>query len=416
MKTLSRRQFLKASGLLTSMAALPRWMPRLAFAQPYDNPAGDVLLVIFLRGGADALNMVVPHGDDTYYAARPRLAIPRPDARDEARTLDLDGFFGLHPALAPLLPIFQAGQMTAVHAVGSTSDTRSHFEAMDFMERGTPDDTSMVSGWVARHLASLATDNDSPVRGVGWGTALQQSLATAPSTVALKSITDYHLNGDERQAQAMMQSLMSLYTLGDDALQRSAAATQSASDVVQSVGYARYVSQNGATYPETDFALALRQTAALIRADVGLEVACLDLGGWDTHLNQGGTTGRHASLLTQLANGMSAFHQDMGPDMRKVTAVVMSEFGRRVAENAGAGTDHGHGGAVFIMSGNLSTSAVVADWRGLSPEVLDRGEDIPSTTDFRDVLSTIIHQRLGNPNVDAVFPNYTPELLSLFQG
>ncbi len=416
----NRRAFLKASATLAGLAAaqhtLPAWMPRLAFAQPYNNPRGDVLVVIFLRGGADSMNMIVPYAEDAYYTARPTLAIPRPDANTGAKALDLDGFFGLHPALAPLLPIFQGGGMTAVHAAGSPHATRSHFEAMSFMERGTPGSYDVTTGWVGRHLASLDTGSTSPVRGIGWGTAVQQALSGGPSIVAMQSIINYHLNGDTQSAANMLASLGSLYSLESESLSAAALSTQAAIEVVASVGYANYTPQNGATYPEYEFAMALRQTAALARADVGLEVACIDLGGWDTHAQQGSVEGDQALLMLQLAGGLAAFHQDMGADMNRVTVVVMSEFGRRLAENASLGTDHGHGGALLLMSDNLSAAPVVANWVGLTPDVLDRGEDLPITTDYRDVLTEVLTRRLNNDQVNSVFPDYAPQSLNLFNG
>jgi len=403
--------------LASAQATLPHWMPRLAFAQPYNNPAGDVLVVVFLRGGADSLNMIIPHGDERYYEVRPRLAIPRPDDNSQPlKTLDLDGFFGIHPALSPLLPIFNAGQMKAVHGTGSPHDTRSHFEAMDFMERGTPNSFSVTSGWVGRHLATVNNGNTSPVRGVGWGTAIPTSLLTAPSTIAMKSIVDYHLNGDTQLAERLMRSLMSLYTVADAPLMASAQATQAAIEVIQQVDYATYIPQNNAEYPETDFALALRQTAALIRAQVGLEVACVDLGGWDTHANQGGAEGQQARLMTDLANGLAAFHQDLGMDMSRVSMVVMSEFGRRVSENANFGTDHGHGGAVLVMGDNFDfTAPVLADWVGLNPDVLADNEDLAITIDYRDILGELLMKRLGNSNTADIFPDYNLQLQNLFR-
>ncbi|PJF23488.1 MAG: hypothetical protein CUN56_00755 [Phototrophicales bacterium] len=410
---LSRREMIRNSVMLGGVAAaahaLPTWMPRLAFAQPYNNPRGDVMIVVFLRGGADSLNMIVPFGDDLYYEARPRLAIPRPDTSgSDPKALDLDGFFGLHPALAPLLPLFQGGQIRAIHATGSPHGNRSHFEAMDFMERGVTDHHGgMTTGWVARHLATLDTGNLSPVRGIGWGAAVQTALMGASSTIALQSIIDYHLAGDVGFATQMMQSLMSLYQIGDESLYQTAQNTQSAIDLIASVDYQRYVPQNGAEYPEDDFALALRQTAALIRADVGLEVACIDLGGWDTHTQQGGIEGNHARLMAQLANGLAAFHQDMGTDMSKVSLVVMSEFGRRLHENANNGTDHGQGGAMLVMSGSLVVpNPVIANWAGLTPDALIDGEDLAITIDYRDVLGELLRKRLHNPDVQQVFPDY----------
>ncbi|RMG80744.1 MAG: DUF1501 domain-containing protein, partial [Chloroflexi bacterium] len=228
---MSRRAFLRSSGALAGLAsaysALPGWMPRLAFAPKYDQPSGDVLVAIFLRGGADALNMIVPHGEDRYYDMRPQLAIPRPDASAENRVLDLDGFFGLHPALSPLLPIFQAGDLVAVHATGSPHGTRSHFEAMDFMERGTPGETGITSGWIGRHLATLNNGNASPVRAVGWGAAVQAMLRGPITPLAIQSIVDYHLNGDEQMAAQMLASINALYSLPQaEELYASAQATQ----------------------------------------------------------------------------------------------------------------------------------------------------------------------------------------------
>ncbi|NDJ62893.1 MAG: DUF1501 domain-containing protein [Chloroflexi bacterium] len=419
-KPMSRRAFLRNSSVLASVtaaqAALPAWMPRLAFTPAQSSPRGDVLVCVFLRGGADALNMIVPHGEDAYYAARPRLAIPRPDAAgSDPKTVDLDGFFGLHPSLSPLLPIFQSGGLTAVHATGSPHETRSHFEAMDFMERGTPGEYALTTGWIGRHLATLETDNESPVRAVGWGTAVQTALRGSISPVAIQSIVDYHLGGDERRAAEMLASLNALYALDSESLYASAQATQSALDVIASVGYTSYRPDNGATYPETDFAQALRQTAALIRAEVGLEAACVDLGGWDTHVNQGGAEGTQAQLLADLATGLVAFHQDLGTMMNRVSVVVMSEFGRRLAENGGRGTDHGHGGALLVMSDHLNAGPVYANWPGLQPDVLDRGEDLAITTDYRDVLTELLALRLNNPTVVDVFPDFTARSLSLLR-
>jgi len=410
----SRRTFLKTAGTIAGTTAtfgLPSWMPRLAFAQPYNNPKGDVLVSVFLRGGADALNMVIPHGEDAYYDARPQLAIPRPDASDNAKTLDLDGFFGLHPAMTALHQPMLDGRMLAVHATGSPHDSRSHFEAMDYMERGSHG-FDVSTGWIGRHLASTATDMDSPIRGIGWGTAIQKALTGAPSTVAMQSIIDYHLGGDEQAAMQMMNSLMSLYQI-DGLLQDTAQSTQDAVNVVQAVGYENYIPKHDAVYPEDDFGFALRQTAALIRADVGLESACVDLGGWDTHVNQGSTDGTQAGLMHSLATGLAAFHQDMGTDMNRVTVIVMSEFGRRLQENGGRGTDHGHGGALFILSDNLVQQPVVAEWPTLAPDKLEQG-DLAITIDYRDVLSELLDKRLKNSAINEVFPDFTPNPRGIF--
>lgn len=418
---LTRRNFLKTGGILTGLAAaqalLPGWMPRLAFAQPYDQPTGDVLVAVFLRGGADTLNMIVPYGEDRYYDARPRLAIPRPDDNSvPEKVLDLDGFFGLHPALHDLREAFQNGHALAVHASGAPHRNRSHFVAMDYMERGEMGSHNVASGWIGRHLATLTPEHASPIRGIGWGTTVQAALNGGPSTAAMRSIIDYHLDGNEQAAQAMLASLSQLYTLPDDAeLQATAQATQAAIDVVQSVGYADYVPLHGASYADDDFSQALRQTAALIRAQVGLEAACIDLGGWDTHANQGGATGMQARLMEILATGLSSFYRDLGPGIERVTVVVMSEFGRRVQENNSQGTDHGQGGAMLLLSGGLQHSnPVYADWPTLAPDRLDRG-DLAITTDYRDVLGELLRKRLHNPAIAEIFPEHAMRDLNLFR-
>jgi uncharacterized protein (DUF1501 family) len=406
---LSRRTFLRQSaalgGLSAAMAALPGWMPRLAFAPRYRNPAGDVLVVIFLRGGADGLNMIVPHGDAHYYTARPALAIPQADV------IDLDGFFGLHPALDPLAALFNAGQISAVHAVGSPHPTRSHFDAMHIMEGGMQDKLHIDSGWLGRHLATLATGNDSPLRAIGWGSTVQAMLRGPHKAVALQSIVDYHLGGRPETAQAMLGALSQLYALEAGDLAQAAAATHDAIDVVDSVNLDAYPVQHGAQYvedgPEGDFGRALRQTAALIRAEVGLEVACIDLGGWDTHENQGAVSGQQAALMAALAGGLHAFHMDMADHMDRITVVVMSEFGRRVSENASGGTDHGHGNMMLVMGGGAGAVPVAADWPTLHPDALDSG-DLAITTDYRAVLADILTQRLGSTALADVFPDYAP--------
>lgn len=415
----SRREWLRRSTAIGTISAahlmLPRWMPRFAFSPKYQAPQGDVLICVFLRGGADSLNIIVPHGEDAYYNARPLLAIPRPDSSgSEAKALDLDGFFGLHPALAPLQNVFEGNQLKAIHATGSPDPTRSHFEAMSFMERGAPGDHSMTTGWIGRHLSTLDTGNVSPVRAVGWGTAAQESLAGNVSPVVLKSIADYHLGGRLDVAQQMMASINQLYVQNTDALAAAATATTEAIDLIGQVNIDQYRPQNGTVYPENDFGMALLQSAAIIRQEMGLEVACIDLGGWDTHAQQGSVEGEQATLLSELAEGLAAFHQDMQAEMHRITVVVMSEFGRRLQENADQGTDHGHGGAMLVMNNNFANTApVIADWPGLEAENLDRG-DLAITIDYRHVLSEILNKRLNNPLIADIFPNFTPEEIGLF--
>lgn len=411
-KTISRRELMNRTAALTALAsaqlAWPAWLPRLAFAPNGTAPRGDILVCVFLRGGADGLNIIVPHGEEFYYKNRPSIAVARPDdnkAEVTNRALDLDGFFGLHPALSPLHPIFKGGQLVAVHAAGSPDPTRSHFEAMDYMESGTPGSHTLTSGWLGRHLNSLDTGNNSPLRAVGWGTALQSSLKGNISAVSLRSIVDYHLAGRTDAASNMLKALNGLY--GEDTrLKDNNQQTQAVLEMVSKINIAAYTPANDAKYGKDNFDLALMQTAALIKAEVGLEVAAIDVGGWDTHQNE---VMDIAKELTTLANGLAAFHADLGDLNSKVTVVVMSEFGRRVQENGSGGTDHGHGNMMMVMGGNVAKKPVIADWPTLAPDKLNNG-DVTITTDYRDVLSEILINRLKNPAIDQIFPNYSPKL------
>jgi uncharacterized protein (DUF1501 family) len=414
---LSRRDILKGGAALSALAATSAlwkpWMPRLSFAR--NGVQGDVMVCVFLRGGADGLNVIVPHGDNDYYAARPTLAIARPDdssADAGRRSLDLDGFFGLHPALSPLHPIFKGGGMAAVHATGSPDPTRSHFDAMSYMELGTPGSFAISSGWLGRHLNTMQNGNNSPVRAVGWTNALQTSLRGAVSSIALKSIVDYHLQGREEAAEALLNSLNALYVAAPEELDLAARQTQEVLRLVAKIDINNYQPANGVQYQENDFHLALKQTAALIKADVGMEVSAIDLGGWDTHLNQDDDL---AENLSTLASGLAAFHADMGVAMAGVTVVVMSEFGRRVQENASKGTDHGHGNAMLVMGGNVINKPVLAKWPGLNPDQLDRG-DLSITIDYRDVLAEVLAKRVGNPDLAAVFPEFSPTMPGVIRG
>lgn len=410
MKGLSRRSFLGALGAL----ALPPWFPRLAFAAPAEAAsAGDVLVCLFLRGGADGLNVVVPVGDADYHRARPTLAIPEPGS-GAAAALDLDGFFALHPALAPLAELYADGDLAAVHAAGSPDETRSHFDAMDFMERGTPGEKSVTTGWIGRHLATLAGGNDSPFRAVGMGQIVQTSLRGPVPAVALQSIADFHLAGRPGEIESFQRSLASLYA-GDGLLAEQAQETFAAIAILAAADPGQYQPQNGAAYPPSPVGLGLQQVAQLIRADLGLEVACVDAGGWDTHEGQGGAEGLMAGLLADFGAALAAFYADLGDRMDGVTVVTMSEFGRRLAENAAGGSDHGHGGAMLLLGGGVRGGRVYGDWPGLARERLAGPGDLAITTDFRTVLAELVEKRLGNPAVGEVFPGFVaPPYLGIF--
>ncbi|MCA9940466.1 MAG: DUF1501 domain-containing protein, partial [Anaerolineales bacterium] len=408
---MSRRDFLgsslkSAAGLLFghSIAALPAWMPRLTLADPHVGPRGDTLVCIFLRGGADGLNIVVPHGDDEYYRQRPTIGVPRPDdSRADARVVDLDGFFGLHPALTPLQAVYQAGDLALVHASGSPDESRSHFEAMDLMERGAV--SGDYTGWLARHLASLDTGNRSALRAVSVGDMLPASLTGIQNATALQSIAEYHLLGRDDRIGEMHTLLQTLYSQNDDLLTAAANQTFAAIDVLGQLDGTGY-QPRGRAYPPQEFGASLQVVAQLIRADVGVEVACVDYGGWDTHVAEGSTDGAIARQLETLGQGLAAFYEDLQDKMDSITVVVMSEFGRRVAENGGLGTDHGHGNMMMALGGGIGGGRVYARWPGLHPDQLVGPGDLDITTDYRDVLGEILRKRLNNPGVADVFPGY----------
>jgi uncharacterized protein (DUF1501 family) len=409
---MNRRDFLagsvkSAAALLfsNSIVALPQWMPRITLADPHIGPRGDTLVCIFLRGGADGMNIIVPHGDEEYYAHRPTIGVPRPDDNGaEARTIDLDGFFGLHPALEPLSAVYQAGHLALIQATGSPDETRSHFEAMALMERGAA--LNDYTGWLARHLASLDTGNHSALRAIGVGDMLPASLTGSVTATALQSIADYHLNGRTERIGEMQSLLQGLYSRQDDMLALTAEQTFAAIDIlstIDSVGY----QPKGRPYPERGFGQAMKTVAQLIRSDTGVEVACVDLGGWDTHVAQGSTGGQMPNLLTELGQGLAAFYEDILEQVNHVTVVVMSEFGRRLQENGGLGTDHGHGNMMMVMGGGINGGQVFSRWPGLADEQLVGPGDLAITTDYRDILGEIIRKRLNNPGLADIFPNYT---------
>jgi uncharacterized protein (DUF1501 family) len=380
----------------------------MAFAPEGIAPRGDTLVVVFLRGAVDGLNLLVPHGEDAYYQLRPTLAIPRPDDHRAVRTLramDLDGFFGLHPSMSPLLEAWQANDLALIHAVGAPDESRSHFRAMELMERGVSDEHGPASGWIGRHLASLNTGNPSPLRAIGLGEHVPQSLRGSVPVTALKSIADFHLGGDLNRAAGMQTMLAALYS-GEDSLGVVGAETLKILETLQALDPTGYQPAEGAAYPDSNFGDSLRQVAMLIKAQVGLEVAAIDVGGWDTHFAQGGSEGLMAGLLSDLAGGMAALHADLADQRDDLTLVVMSEFGRRANENASLGTDHGHGTAMMLLGGGVRGGQVHGTWPGLDDGQLFGPGDLAVTTDYRDVLAEVCARRLNNGALQEIFPSH----------
>ena len=381
--------------------------PILTFAPEKTAPRGDILVVVFLRGAADVLNMVVPHGEDEYYNLRPALGIPRPDdskTKVEERAIDLDGFFGFHPLFKPLLPAWQEGHLGIVHACGAPDDSHSHFKSQELMERGVENEQGPASGWIGRHLATLNTNNPSPMRAIALGELPQRSLYGSTPVSSLRSIEDFQLHGNETAVLQMQAALSSLYS-GDDLLSGLGRETLGILDTLEKI---KPIAPNpqSPNYPDSTFGHGLREIASIIKAEIGLEVAAIDLDGWDTHFAQGVQSGQMPRLMQNLADGLAAFHAEMIDHADKLTVVVMTEFGRRAYENASLGTDHGHGGLMMLLGGNVNGGKIYTDWPGLAEENLYGPGDLAVTTDFRDVLSEVLLKRLANPNQHNVFPDY----------
>lgn len=404
--TVSRRHLLGtgAAGLL----ALAGLRPSLAHAsfqveQTHDN----VLVVIFLRGGADGLNMVAPYAEDDYYKARPTIALAKPGSGGGA-LIDLDGFFGLHPALAGLEAAFKEGKLAAIQAVGSGDQTRSHFEAMSTMERGIDNRNEAAGGgWLGRHLVSTPGKN-SPLRAVALSSVMPDSLGGAIGALAIDSLSSYRLELPEALPQ-----LEALYADGNDPLAQAGRDTLAVLQQLQRLDPADYKPSANVTYPDTGLGRGLRETAFLVKSDMGLEVACLDMGAWDTHITQGGATGWQATLLRELGDAVGAFLADLGQESKRVTLVVQTEFGRRIDENSGLGTDHGRASVMFVAGGAVKGGRVIADWPSLSVERREGPGDLLVTTDYRDVLGEILDRRLLTRDLTQVFPNHRVSPLGL---
>jgi uncharacterized protein (DUF1501 family) len=410
---MQRRIFLKSGAFaLVTLGLNPSFLRRTAFATELRGAArGKILIVLFQRGAADALNMVVPHGDADYYALRPTIAIPRPGARDGA-AIELNGFFGLHPALAPLRPLWDRGMLAPVHAVGSPSATRSHFDAQDYMESGTPDLKSTPDGWLNRYLAARGTCAEcdakpaTPFRAVTLTAQTPRILAGPAPVIAMSSLDDFTI----RASGSDVERLEALYRTGRaDIVHGTGAETFDAVKMLRAATPQRYRPENGAEYPRSQFGQRLLQIAQLIKAGVGLEVAFADVGGWDTHVNQGGATGQLANRLDDFADAVAALVTDLGDRMGDVVILTMTEFGRMARQNGNGGTDHGHAGAMFVVGGSVKGGEVYGRWPGLAREQLYEGRDLALTTDFRSVFGEVVRSHLGAADASRIFPGFAPD-------
>ncbi len=407
---IDRRVFVKAGGLaLLSLGLDPIFLTRAAYAVRRTGNAGGgrkTLVCLFQRGAVDGLSMVVPHGDPHYQRERRRVAIPAPGKPDGA--LDLDGYFGLHPAMAALLPLYRDGSLAVVHAVGSPHATRSHFDAQDYMESGTPGRKSTVDGWLNRHLQHAAEHRDTPFRGVALGPRLPRALRGVAPALAIGSLDGFGLRASQEVVRdRLMSAFEELYAASATGLVASSSAEAfEAVHMLRTLRPQEYEPAKGVSYPPSRLGRSLRQIAQLIKADLGLEIAFTDMGGWDTHVNQGGGTGQLAGRLRELATSLAAFAHDLGARMADVSVLTMSEFGRTVAENGNAGTDHGHATAMFVLGGATVGGRVVGRWPTLDPAHRYEGRDLAVTTDFRDLFGEVLVRHLGDTDLTRVFPGH----------
>ena len=400
----TRRLFLKSSALaMFGVGSAPMWLSRAVYAKDSTAPVRKkILITVFQRGAVDGLNVVVPHGDPAYYALRPSIALPRPNS-SENTVIDLDGTFGLHPALRSLKPFWDRKQLAIVEAVGSPDPTRSHFDAQDYMESGTPGLKATYDGWLNRAL--VPEPKPSPVRAVSLGEEVARTLRGKNEALAIGNVNDFQVK-DQRMA-ATFESMYGVST--DQVLNTTARETFDAVRLVKSIQSKPYVASNAAAYPNGRFGQSLQQIARIIKADVGLEVAFTDIGGWDTHVNEVAAQpheGRLAQLLREFGDGLAAFATDMVDRMADITIVTMSEFGRTARENGNRGTDHGHANVMFALGGHIPGGRVYGEWPGLQPEQLYEGRDLNVTTDFRTVLGELVAGQLGNHDLAHVFPGF----------
>ena len=403
---ISRRIFLKNGGLtLIGMGMVPSFVYRTALAAAPESGRRKVLVAIFQRGGADGLNTVVPFGEKEYYRSRPSIAVPAPSSKEES-ALDLDGFFGLHPSLEPLESFWRKRELAIVHGVGSPHSTRSHFDAQDFMETATPGEKSVSEGWLNRYLQERAQGEASSFRAVSMGTGLPRSLEGEATAIALGNIRDFDLKAGSVQAE-VRSAYETLYDRDTNSLLSGTSWEMfEAIDYLKKANPSQYAPAPDVQYPQGKFGRNLLQVAQLIKADMGVEVAFVDIGGWDTHVNEGGSNGQLGNRLRELGRGLAAFYRDLGDRMEDVLVLTMSEFGRTVQENGNRGTAHGHASVMMLLGGAVKGGKVYGQWPGLAREQRHEGRDLALTTDFRDVFAEVLTRHLGSPNPGGVFPGF----------
>ena len=406
---LTRRVFLKHGALaMVGTSVVPSFLTRAVFADQLVPAGKKRLVVLFQRGAADGLNLVVPHGDKLYYQMRPTINIP------QSSVIDLDGYFGLHPGMGAFQPLWESKQLAIVHAAGSPDNTRSHFDAQDYMESGTPGVKSTEDGWLNRAVQQEHEEKDSPFRAIALGTSLPRTLAGPAPAVAISNIQDFGVGGRGAASAGAATSFEAMYdNTVDTVLHGTGQETFEAVKMLKSADPGKYAPARGANYPRGRFGDSLRQIAQLLKANLGVEVAFADIGGWDHHVNEGSTQGQLANLAREFSQSIAAFWTDLGDLGGETVLVTMSEFGRTARENGTRGTDHGHANVMFVLGGPVKGGKVYGRWPGLEQEQLYEGRDLQVTTDFRDVLGELVARHTGKADLRGVFPGYLPKPVGL---
>ena len=399
---INRRFFLHRGALaVAGTAALPGFLVRSILAETGSVP-NRRLVVIFQRGAADGLNAVVPYREKNYYAMRPSIAIP------QNQVIDLDGFFGLHPALGTFKPLYDAGHLAVVHAAGSPDISRSHFDAQDFMESGTPGLKSTQDGWLNRALQAedlVHRANQTAFRALALGPDIPRTLAGKVPAIALGNVNNFSVAGRGPTPSPAASAFEAMYgESGDHIFHAAGEETFEAVKMLRAANPAQYQPASGVEYPNSEFGNRMKQVAQLLKTNLGVEAAFTDIGGWDTHQNQGNVEGQLSNRLRDFSQSISAFWRDMGDAAENVTLVTMSEFGRTARENGTGGTDHGHANVMFVLGGNVKGGKVYGRWPGLNNDQLNEGRDLALTTDYRQVLGELVNKTISATNLDLVFP------------
>jgi uncharacterized protein (DUF1501 family) len=417
---MNRRFFIKSGSIALASLGMslsaPGFLERAVLAN--ERNAGGrrkTLIAIFQRGAVDGLNMIVPFGESNYYNLRPNIAIPKPAAGNPETAISLDGFFGLHPSMSSLKPLWDSKRLAIVHASGSPDNTRSHFDAQDYMESATPGVKSTRDGWLNRYLQNKTDEQRSLFRAVSMTQQMPRALQGNAPVLAISNLANFAIRAG-KSSQSVQGGFEAIYSGNkNEMLSHTGSETFEAVNYLKQVNPAQYKPENGAQYPRNAFGNSLLQIAQLIKAGVGLEIAFTDIGGWDTHINQGNARGQLANLLAQFSSGLTALYQDLGQRTDDVVIVTMSEFGRTVKENGNRGTDHGHANAMMVLGNGVRGGQVYGKWPGLNSDQLYEGRDLALTTDFRDVFGEIVTRHLHSSDLKSVFPGYSSNT-SKFKG